>query len=194
MRNNYIKQGWLILVLAVLFGVALAGVQRALDGRIQSNKKADTMSQLPSLTPGAVSGEAGQYGDLLAYKTVNADGRQVGWVVQASGQGFADKIEVLIGLSTDLSTITGLYVLFQNETPGLGNKIVDSGPDSYRAQFAGKSTAESLTVTKNGDGAPENDKIDAITGATISSQSVVDIVNHAVRKFKAALQATQEQS
>ncbi|MDD4737325.1 MAG: FMN-binding protein [Kiritimatiellae bacterium] len=193
MKNNYIKQGWLILFLAVLFGVALAGVQRGLDGRIQANKKADTMSQLPNLTPGAVSGELGQYGDLMAYKTVNKAGEQVGWVLQASGQGFADKIEVLIGLNTDASDLTGLYVLFQNETPGLGNKIVASGPDSYRAQFSGKSTKEPLVVTKNGDASPDNNKIDAITGATISSQSTVDIVNSAVHKFKVALAGQEDQ-
>lgn len=192
MKNNYIKQGWLIVFLAVLFGASLAGVQRGLDGRIQDNKKADTMSQIPSLTPGAVQGELGQYGDLMAYKTVNAQGTQVGWVVMASGQGFADKIELLIGLNTDASAITGLYVLFQNETPGLGNRITESGAGSYRAQYIGKSTREPLTVTKNGDGSSDNNKIDAITGATISSQSVVDIVNNAVRKFKAELAGQQE--
>ena len=192
MKNNYIKQGWLILFLAVLFGSALAAVQKGLEGRIQENKKADTMSQIPNLTPGAVQGELGQYGDLLAYKTVDQQGKQVGWVVLASGQGFADKIELLLGLNADASAITGLYILFQNETPGLGNKIVDSGAGSYRSQYVGKSTKEALIVTKNGDGALDNNKIDAITGATISSQSVADIVNNAVRKFKQELTRQQE--
>ncbi len=184
MKNNYVAQGWLILLLGVLFGSSLAGVQMGLSGRIDKNKLADTMTQIPNLVSGATTGAPEHFGDLLVYKADNQDKKQLGWVVQAAGQGFADKIEVLIGLNMDATDISGLYILSQNETPGLGNKIVDSGPNSYRSQFNGKPTAAPLTVTKNKDATPENEKIDAITGATISSESVVDIVNKAVETFK----------
>jgi electron transport complex protein RnfG len=187
MKNNYIADGWLILLLAAFFGAALAGVQLGLSGRIEANKTADTMTQIPNLVPGAATGVSTHFGDLLVYQAEDKDGKQLGWVIQAAGQGFADKIEVLIGANLDASEITGLYVLSQNETPGLGNKIVDSGASSYRAQFDGKSTAAPLTVTKNGDGSKDNEKIDAITGATISSESVVDIVNRAIEAFKTEL-------
>jgi len=185
MKNNYIAQGWLILLLGILFGSSLAGVQMSLSGLIDKNKLADTMTQIPNLVPGATTGTADHFGNLLVYKADNKDGKQVGWVAQAAGQGFADKIEVLIGLNMKLTDITGLYILSQNETPGLGNKIVDSGPGTYRSQFNGKPTAAPLTVTKNNDASPANEKIDAITGATISSESVVDIVNKTVETFKA---------
>ena len=190
--KTYIRDGWLILLLAVLFGAGLSGVQKGLSGKIQENKKADTMSQIPNLTPGAVRGDPMQYGELLVYKTWTAQNEQAGWVVAASGQGFADRIELLIGLNHDASIITGLYVLFQNETPGLGNKIVDEGEGTYRAQFVGKSALEPLTVTKNREAAVNNNKIDAVTGATISSDSVVDIVNRAVRSFRAQLAMQKE--
>ena len=211
MKNNYIVQGWLILVLAVLFGAALAGVQLGLSGRIEANKTADTMTQIPSLVPGSVSGDAEQLGDLLVYRTKDKQGKQTGWVVYTAGQGFADTIELLIGLNLDGSAFTGLYILAQNETPGLGNRITfpdntvysteqdadaaarnaffaKEGQDkAFRLQFSGRSTQAPLTVTKANDGAPDNDKIDALTGATISSQSVVDIINKAVVQFKQAV-------
>jgi electron transport complex protein RnfG len=41
-----------------------------------------------------------------------------GWVVKTKGQGYADTIELLLGLSPDLRTITGLFILDQKETPG----------------------------------------------------------------------------
>ncbi len=172
-------------ITAILFGSSLAAVQMGLSPRINKNKLADTMTEIPKLVPAATNGVAEHLGSLLVYKAECIDEKQVGWVVQAGGQGFADKIEVLIGLNMDASKITGLYVLSQNETPGLGNKIVDSGPGTYRAQFDGKSTATPLTVTKANDASLSNEKIDAITGATISSESVVDIVNKAVKTFKA---------
>ena len=190
MKNNYIGQGWLILLLAGLFGAALSGVQVGLSGRIEANKKADTMSQIPLLVPGAIKGEAMQHGDLLVYRATDESGTLAGWVIAASGQGFADKIEALIGVNADASKITGLYILSQNETPGLGNKIVDSVADSYRAQFDGKSAAGPLVVAKSG-ATTDNNKIDAITGATISSQSCVDIVNKAVAAFKSELARKQ---
>ncbi len=211
MKNNYILQGWLILLLAVLFGAALAGVQIGLNDRIQANKNADTMTQIPNLVPGAKTGTIVPFGELRVYKADDEAGKQVGWVLQASGQGFADKIELLLGVSMDAGKITGLYILAQNETPGLGNRITfpgnvefakvqaetpaqqaayfkENGADkAFRVQFDSKSTLQPLVVTKNYDAAADNEKIDALTGATISSQSVVDIVNKTIEKFKAAL-------
>jgi electron transport complex protein RnfG len=210
MKNNYIGQAWLVLLLALIFGSSLAGVQTALEGRIKKNKRADTMSQIPNLVPGAATGKQEIMGDLVVFRAMDDSGKQVGWVVQAGGQGFADVIELLIGLNRDASKITGLYILDQKETPGLGNRIVNPQDsvyakaqqeteqqeeaafskmgvdDSFRLQFSGKSTVHSLSVTKQNDAAPDNEKIDALTGATISSESVVDIVNKAITKFKKA--------
>ena len=181
MKNSYIGQAWLVLMLAICFGAALAGVQVGLKDRIDANKLADTLDQIPTLVPGAMSGELEILGDQSAYKATDASGEHVGWDVPAAGQGFADRIELLVGLNVGLSEITGLYVLDQKETPGLGNKITF---DDWRGQFAGK-PAGGLSIVK---GAAQSDtQVEAVTGATISSESVVSIVNGAVAKFRAAL-------
>ena len=41
MEKNVLKQAWLVLVLAVCFGAALAGVHVGLSGRIEANRRAD---------------------------------------------------------------------------------------------------------------------------------------------------------
>ena len=183
MRNSYIAQAWLVIALGLLFGGALAGVQVKLSDRIAANKLAETLEQIPRLVPGARQGQqelaAGQH----VYRALS-DGRQVGWVIPARGQGFADRIEVLIGVDAGVSRITGLYVLDQKETPGLGNRIVEDG---WRAQFAGKSALEGLVVIKGG-GAKGN-QIDAVTGATISSESVCQIVDQTLGKLRSELAA-----
>jgi electron transport complex protein RnfG len=113
---------------------------------------------------------------------VDDGGQLAGWVVKAGGQGYADKIELLLGLDPTLESMTGLFVLEQKETPGLGNKITFA---DWRGQFPGKSTDTPLVVQKGGAEAPNG--IDAITGATISSRAVTTIVNQVVAGLKGNL-------
>jgi electron transport complex protein RnfG len=115
------------------------------------------------------------------YRVSLAD-RLSGWVIKAAGRGYADKIEILIGLNPDAKTISGIFILEQKETPGLGNKISLS---QWRNQFIQKSTALPLTVVK-GKSATSN-SIDAVTGATISSRSVTGIVNRTIEDIKGRL-------
>lgn len=184
MKNNYLVQAWLVLSLSVVFSAGLAGVQIALADKIDANKFAETMEQIPSLVEGATGGEKVDIEGRIVYRAVNADGNPVGWVVPASGQGFADVIEVLIGLDLKAETITGIYVLAQKETPGLGNKIVEP---LFQDAFIDKDTDTPLSITK---ASPTQDsEIPAITGATISSQSVTKIVNDTVAELRDKLAA-----
>ena len=183
MKDNYLVQAWLVLTLAVGFGAALAGVQVALQPRIEANKLAETHNQIPKLVPGADKAatiELQTPDERIAYKAFDATGAHVGWVIRASGQGFADKIELLIGLDAGCERILGLYVLDQKETPALGNRIVE-GP--WRAQFAGLSAADGVSVVKPPT-EPAGNEVQAVTGATVSSRSVADIVNQATRAFR----------
>lgn len=188
MKNNYLTTAWLVLLLALLFGASLAGVQTALKDRIDANKLAETYKQMPKLVSGGeADGDLEEFGDMLAYRVKDASGQQIGWVVPSGGQGFADRIEVLVGLNRDASRIAGLYVLDQKETPGLGNKIVEQ---VWRDQFAGKAAQPALAVVKS-EPSTEN-QIQAVTGATISSDSVVAIVNKTVSDFRKALKEGAE--
>jgi len=182
MKRNPIADAWLVLVLAMGFGASLAGVQAALKPRIEANKLSDTMSQVPLLVPQAQRGERMLVADAPVYRAVDAAGAPVGWVVPASGQGFADRIELLIGLDAAAARITGLYILDQKETPGLGDNITT---ERWRKQFAGKPADVALQVRKGPAEAPH--EIEAITGATISSESVTAIVNAAVRRLREQL-------
>ena len=185
-QGGYIGQAWLVILLALLYGGALAGVQTTLGPIIAENKRNETYSVIPKLIEAAaeekteeiiVVGEDGK--KQKVYKAIGKDGKLKGWVLAASGQGFADKIELLVGLSADLSTITGMDVLDQKETPGLGNFIDE---EDFRDQFAGKPARQPLLVVKTD---PVGDsEIRALSGATISSQSVADIVNKAIENLR----------
>ncbi len=179
MKGSYIGQAWPVIVLGFFFGAALAGVHAALSPRIAANRLNDTLSQIPALIPGATRGAPMEVGNQIVYRALDADGSTVGWVLPAGGQGFADRIELLIGLDREARAITGLYVLQQNETPGLGNRITEK---EFRQRFAGQSAQAPLSVVKGRVGGAG--EVEAVTGATVSSQSVVGIVNGAVAQFR----------
>ena len=203
LKNNHILQAWLVISLALVFGGGLAGVQLTLGPRIEANKVNETLERVPELVLGrslartfsaqnqtlevvperievALNDQTRFYSVYLA--TYQGDLR--GWVTKAGGQGYADKIELLIGLDPNVETITGLFILDQKETPGLGNKIVTA---EWRRQFNQKPLKGRLKVVKHG--ADAADEIDAVTGATISSKSVVAIINSAVTDLKGPLMA-----
>jgi electron transport complex protein RnfG len=193
-KNSNIVQAWLVLLLCLCFGSALAAVHVVLSPAIEANKINETREKIPGLVMGeekamalTQAGQVLQVADLpvkveksgrqVSYAVYEAllEDQRVGWVVKSSGQGYADKIELLVGLDAEAEIISGLFVLDQKETPGLGNKVVDT---EWRGQFIGKPAAGALSVTKSGASSPL--EIDAVTGATISSDAVVQIVNTAL--------------
>ncbi|MBC2743751.1 MAG: FMN-binding protein [Desulfosarcina sp.] len=203
LRKSSLVQAWLVLVLAVGFGVSLAGVQLALGPVIESNKINETLEKVPELVLGnflaAKMATENQTLEIVprqvtvkksdrakfysVYEARYQDGLK-GWVVKTKGQGYADTIELLLGLSPDLRTITGLFVLDQKETPGLGNKIIT---DAWRGQFIDAPADKPLIVVKTGASRPG--EIDAVTGATISSRSVTAMINTAIGDLRKPLTA-----
>jgi len=200
-RNNYVVQAWLVLILAICFGGSLAAMQVALGPIIEANKINETLQKVPEMILGPKKAAALTETEQLkiepqtieveknnrkcfysVFKANYPDGKPAGWVAKAVGQGYADKIEVLVGLDHKLKTITGLFVLDQKETPGLGNKIIF---DDWRSQFVKKKTKTPLVVTK--EGAKKGNEIDSITGATISSRAVCSIINTVVKDLRTPL-------
>ena len=201
-QNNYILQAWLCISLALIFGISLAAVQAALGPVIIENKLNETKERVPELLLGTEAAEkmaaanqafkitprsivVEKNGIQKFYSVFEArfeGGRLGGWVTKVDGQGYADKIELLLALDPPIETITGLFILDQKETPGLGNKIIEV---VWRGQFAGKSTGDQLKVVKGG--AKAANEIDAVTGATISSDSVVAIINKTITDLRQPL-------
>ncbi len=188
MKTKYIKQGWLVLLLAILFGASLAGLNAELNPRIRLNEKNAINDQIPSLVPGADGTKTVEISKGVR-KVFDKSGKNIGWVITASGMGYADAIKALIGLNADATKITGIYILDQKETPGLGSKIVSK----WNKQFIDQPTDIPLVVIKGMTDTQKkikDGKIDAISGATISSVALADkVVTPAVAEFRRKLQA-----
>lgn len=94
----------------------------------------------------------------------------VGYTFNIKVNGYGGEIEFMTGISTD-GKITGLKVLNHGETPGLG---ANSTKPYFSNSFKNKSVANEITSAKSPQGDSE---VQALTSATITTDSIVDGVN-----------------
>ena len=111
----------------------------------------------------------------------DSSGETVGYVVNVtSHEGYGGDIAISVGIRED-GTVTGIEMLSISETAGLGMKAKDD--PSWGKQFAGKKV-ESFSVVKDGSGSGDDAKIDAISGATITSKAVTGAMNSCLAYFQ----------
>ncbi|MBO5468441.1 MAG: RnfABCDGE type electron transport complex subunit G [Lachnospiraceae bacterium] len=106
-----------------------------------------------------------------AMKALDASGQPIGYVLTVTDhEGYGGDIQFAMGVQSD-GTMNGISFLSISETAGLGMKAKE---DSFRKQFEGKN-AEKIVYTKNG--ASADNEIDALSGATITTNAVTNGVN-----------------
>lgn len=110
------------------------------------------------------------------------DGKVIGLVVTVvAGDGYGGDIKFSVGVGAD-GTYLGTSILSISETAGLGMRVKTS-PD-FLAQFKSANT-DKFVLVKDGSGATAGDeKIDAISGSTVTSKAVLRGVNSALIAYK----------
>ncbi len=116
-----------------------------------------------------VDGEA----DQPDYFRVELPSGNTGYAVYVRGAGLWGEIVSIFGFQPDLKTFTGVEFVEQNETPGLGARITEQW---YKEQFRGKKGPFELVEEGASD---EPNELDAITGASRTSEAVLKIANKA---------------
>ncbi len=124
------------------------------------------------------------------YVGYRADGARAGFAIVASEAGFADQVKVIFGYDAAAKRIVGFKVLEQKETPGLGDAIEKK--QSFVSQFSGKE-APLVPVKPGQTKGQKAHEVDTITGATISSSTVVKVINHALGRWTPHLDAWREE-
>ena len=123
----------------------------------------------------SISGKAGHH---LQYE-VKSGGDTIGYAFKVTASGSQGNIVMIVGVDTDL-TVTGVSIVNNSETKGIGSKVMDNEATSAGTgaldQFVGKSGAGTLVVKQN---------IDAVTGATVSTKGVTKGVNAALAAAEA---------
>lgn len=111
----------------------------------------------------------------------SADGAPA-YVFVRSGAGLWGRITAAVGIAADARHFAGLAVIDQNETPGLGARIAEPW---FSAQVRGKEAPLALVPEKSGAADPR--ALDAITGATITSTAMRDLLNGAMSESGGAI-------
>ena len=106
--------------------------------------------------------------NMLIFEGLDDNGNVMGLAYVAEGAGFQGKIRLMVGLDLALKQITGYKVLEHQETPGLGARIDEDG---FKKQFFQKFWTDAFKLKED---------IIPITGATISSKVVTDLMKKSV--------------
>lgn len=177
--SSWLKQSWLVLLLAGSLGTALAVVEQSLEGRIEQHARDRLTKAVLNVVPGGVRSEEVPTDGRRVFEVFDDAGNLRGRAVVAESAGFSDRIRLMVGFSRDNSKLLGIAVLESRETPGLGERIREP---EFLEQFNGRPTSVELQVVKPGQSAEQ--PVDAISGATISTKSVVRAVNEAIAEMQ----------
>jgi electron transport complex protein RnfG len=182
--SNRVKMILILTLFAVISGGVLSVVYLFSNPLIEANMLAERNKAIFNVVPGAESYQEKVKDDVTYFLCTDGSGSVVGIALPAQGNGYQGVVKLMVGLTPDLSHITGLDVLEQVETPGLGGRISEK---SFQDQFKNISTTPEVEYVKNQSPSKDNE-IKAITGATISSRSVVAIINRNVDRLKSVIE------
>jgi len=180
-KNEIVRLGLILFIITAISGFALAFVNDLTENRIAENStkakneamrtifaEAETFEKF-EIQPNEIVSEA--------YEAKKGE-ETIGYVVSASPSGYGGPIEMMIGIDKE-GKITDYQVTSLSETPGLGTRVKD---DEFKGQFKGKSYPVELTKI------PSENKVTAISGATISSNAVVKGINAALETVQTKVQ------
>ncbi|MPV85832.1 RnfABCDGE type electron transport complex subunit G [Ostreibacterium oceani] len=173
----------ILLRLVIITTVSLGGVFLAYQlsqSRIEESRQRYLSQQLVQLLP------AGRYDDILlsrqqtpdfiTYHACTEAGIAFTLLEIATEKAYNGRIELLVAINHQSQSITQIRPLFHQETPGLGDQI-DVDKSDWLQQFAGKITTPSTHVALRHKGG----RIDAITGATITSHAISHVMQQTIK-------------
>lgn len=193
--NKIMKNTLIITAITLIAGVALGFVyeitkapiavaqenakQEAYEEVLDAATEFEEFSDFDAEEAASVLSSAGLANDVIDEVVVGMNGGDVvGYVVTTtSKEGYGGDISITTGIQAD-GTIEGIAILSISETAGLGMKADE---DSFKDQFAGKQV-EQFAYTKTGE--TGDDKIDALSGATITTNAVTNNVNASLAYFQ----------
>lgn len=168
-----------LVVIFVSAGIIMAGVFAKTAPIMAEAQKREKEEALKKLMPEAEKiAEAGKWEPFhkhAEYYEAKKGNDIIGYIASTFGKGYSSYISILVAVDPDMK-VKKINILSHGETPGLGDEIEQ---EYFKRRFEGKSL-DQLEVVKT----ETTDKIQAISGATISSRAVTKGVREAVKFLK----------
>lgn len=198
MKNKIIKDALALTLITLVAGVALGGVYEITKDPIakqEAQAKAEAYEQV--FTDAAAFEEVEMDDTLIqtirdqldqeGYKAQSIEevmraedqsGETLGYAFTVvTSEGYGGYIQFSMGVQND-GTLNGISILSIGETAGLG---MNADTPAFKDQFVGKQV-EKLQYTKNG--ATQDDEINAISGATVTTNAMTNGVNAGLCAFR----------
>ncbi len=193
--KNMLKDTFILVAITLLSGLILSAVYEVTKEPIAVQEEKARQEAFVAVFKEAESFETVELTDTdTVLKNAGITGVTINEVVEALGsdkavlgycitvtshEGYGGDIKLTVGICND-GSLNGISILEISETPGLGMKA----EEVLKPQFEGKQTKR-LEVTKSGE--PLETQIDAISGATITSNAVTNAVNGSLELFHTVL-------
>lgn len=176
MKKKEIVSGIIVLLLiTVASGYLLAQVYKITSPKIEEQKRIEAERLNKEIFPDGLKFTEKEESGIMFTAAYDCDGKEIGKIFEIKSLGYGGFITIKVGLDTELK-VQGVKILEHRETPGLGTKITK---DSFLEQFKNLG-AKNIYLKKDNPAG----KIDAITGATISSRAAADGVRKIIEKLK----------
>ena len=184
-REDIIKPVGVLLAICIIIPLALSITNKVTVKKIAELEAANSKKNMQSLID-ANNFEECENGEITYYAAING-GETVAYIFTESSKGYGGDVSVMTAIKPD-GTVAGVAILdVSGETPGLGQ---NAAKESFFSQYIG--LKKGVSVLKNGAKA-ENNEVDAVTGATITSTAVTRAVNKALDDFEKVKEATADE-
>ena len=184
-REDIIKPVGVLLAICIIIPLALSVTNKVTVKKIAELEAANSKKNMQSLID-ADNFEECENGEITYYAAING-GKTAAYIFTESSKGYGGDVSVMTAIKPD-GTVAGVAILdVSGETPGLGQ---NAAKESFFSQYIGLKMG--VSVLKNGAKA-ENNEVDAVTGATITSTAVTRAVNKALDDFEKVKEATADE-
>ena len=193
--NNIVKNTLILTAITVVSGLLLGvvyGITKEPIAQAQENTKQEAYRtvlsdasefetvEFDADAAASLLSENGYTSDVITEiaEGTDASGATVGYVISVqSSEAYDGSLSLSVGIASD-GTVKGIEMLEISETAGLGMKADEA---EFKDQFKDKNV-QMFTYTKTGEDG--DDKIDAISGATITTNAVTNAVDSALVYFQ----------
>lgn len=184
-REDILKPVGVLLAICIIIPLALSVTNKVTAKKIAELEAANSKKNMQSLID-ADNFEECENGEITYYAAING-GKTAAYIFTESSKGYGGDVSVMTAIKPD-GTVAGVAILdVSGETPGLGQ---NAAKESFFSQYIG--LKKGVSVLKNGAKA-ENNEVDAVTGATITSTAVTRAVNAALDDFEKVKEATADE-
>jgi len=174
--NNNLKMILVLFCVCIFSAFSLSFLYTYTKPRIEKNKILKEQKLKTQLIPNAenfVSKEIKNFG--IVEECYDKSQNLLGILLKSSCRGYGGDIEYILGITAEINPkILSLKILSHKETPGLGANVEK---EKFLSQFKDKNSQEIVLKKDNPLG-----RIDAISGATISSRAITNSLRNLLEK------------